>query len=52
MSKGSIPRPYSIPKDQFDEQFDAIFGKKENKEPATSGSNLLEDEKDDRTRED
>ena len=28
MGKGSSPRPYSVPKDKFNEQFDAIFGKK------------------------
>ena len=28
MSKGSKPRPISIPKKQFDEQFEAIFGKR------------------------
>jgi hypothetical protein len=30
MGKGSSPRPYSVPKTKFDEQFDLIFGKKQN----------------------
>lgn len=28
MSKGSNPRPYSVPKEQFRDNYDAIFGKK------------------------
>jgi len=28
MSKGSAPRPLSVPKKDFDEQFEKIFGKK------------------------
>jgi len=27
--KGDAPRPLSIPKEQFDKNFEAIFGKKE-----------------------
>jgi hypothetical protein len=27
--KGSKPRPFSVSKDEFDNRFDAIFGKKE-----------------------
>ena len=42
--KGSAPRPYSVPKDTFDQNFDRIFDKKE---PVDSGSNLLEEQKDD-----
>ena len=26
--KGDAPRPFSIPKEQFDKNFEAIFGKK------------------------
>lgn len=26
--KGSSPRPYSVPKESFDESFDRIFGRK------------------------
>jgi hypothetical protein len=29
MGKGSSPRPYGIPKEQFDNNFDAIFRKKD-----------------------
>lgn len=43
--KGSAPRPFSVPKESFDESFERIFGKK--KEPAKSGSNHLEEKKDD-----
>jgi hypothetical protein len=28
--KGSSPRPYSIPKEQYDKNWEAIFGKKKN----------------------
>jgi hypothetical protein len=28
MSKGSRPRPFDIPKKQFDENYEKIFGKK------------------------
>jgi hypothetical protein len=28
MGKGSTPRPFEIPKDQFRDNWDAIFGKK------------------------
>ena len=30
--KGSRPRPLAIPLEEFDNKFDAIFGKKKNKE--------------------
>jgi hypothetical protein len=29
MGKGSAPRPYGVPREQFDNNFDAIFRKKE-----------------------
>ena len=29
--KGSKPRPYAVTKDEFDQKFDTIFGKKESK---------------------
>ena len=29
--KGSRPRPYSVPKEEFDNSYDTIFGKKEPK---------------------
>ena len=30
--KGDKPRPFSVPKEQFDKNFEAIFGKKEKKQ--------------------
>lgn len=33
MSKGSRARPLSIPKSKFDENWDAIFGKKSDTKP-------------------
>ena len=39
--KGSIPRPYSVPPDQYRSNWDKIF----KKEPAESGSNLLDEQK-------
>jgi len=33
MGKGSTPRPFEIPKDQFRDNWDAIFGKKKPAEP-------------------
>ena len=32
MGKGSVPRPFDIPRDQYRDNFDAIFGKKDKKE--------------------
>lgn len=29
MGKGSTPRPFEVPKDQFRDNWDAIFGKKD-----------------------
>ena len=29
--KGSNPRPFTVPRNVFEDNFDAIFGKKENK---------------------
>jgi len=29
--KGSSPRPYSVPKEEFDKQFDKIFGEPKSK---------------------
>jgi len=29
--KGSRPRPFSVSKEEFDNRFEAIFGKKEDK---------------------
>ena len=31
--KGDKPRPFSVPKEQFDKNFEAIFGKKKKPEP-------------------
>ena len=30
--KGSKPRPYSVPKEKFDDNWEAIFGKKKEKQ--------------------
>lgn len=30
--KGSAPRPYSVPREEFDKAFDRIFGMKDQKE--------------------
>jgi hypothetical protein len=32
MGKGSVPRPYSVPKKEFDDKWEAIFGKRDSKE--------------------
>jgi len=32
MGKGSTPRPFEVPKDQFRDNWDKIFGKKDSKE--------------------
>ena len=36
MSKGSRPRPFEVPKDKFDNNWDKIFGKKDIKEEKKS----------------
>lgn len=33
--KGSKPRPYSVPRKKFDENWDKIFGKKKDKKEPT-----------------
>lgn len=38
MSKGSKPRPISVPKKQFDENWDKIFNNKEKKEDKSKDS--------------
>lgn len=32
MGKGSVPRPFDVPKEQFRDNWDKIFGKKDSKE--------------------
>ena len=32
MGKGSVPRPFEVPREEFDNKWDAIFGKKNIKE--------------------
>ena len=32
MGKGSVPRPFEVPRDQFRDNWDKIFGKKDKKE--------------------
>lgn len=34
--KGSAPRPFSVPKEQFDRNWEEIFGKKNNQEQERS----------------
>ena len=34
MGKGSVPRPFDVPLDQYRDNFDRIFGKKDKQEPA------------------
>jgi len=29
MGKGSVPRPFDVPREQYRDNFDAIFGKKD-----------------------
>lgn len=36
MGKGSNPRPFDVPKDQFRDNWDKIFGKKDPKEDKAS----------------
>ena len=36
MSKGSVPRPKSVPMKEFDNKWDAIFGKKDHEKPQES----------------
>jgi hypothetical protein len=33
MGKGSTPRPFEVPKDQFRDNWDKIFGKKDKAAP-------------------
>lgn len=34
--KGSNPRPFSVPKEEYDKRFETIFGKKEKKYESSS----------------
>ena len=44
MGKGSAPRPFSVSKDAFDKNFEAIFGKKEtNKQDTKENDHDLPD---------
>lgn len=40
MGKGSSPRPMSVPRDDFDDRFDAIFRKKSGTPNLPAGTNL------------
>ena len=33
MSKGSTARPYSVPREEFENKWEAIFGRREQQEP-------------------
>ena len=48
--KGSSPRPYSVPKESFDQSFERIFGKKEPR-VGTPEREAWQDEKNRRARE-
>lgn len=37
--KGSSPRPFSVPKEQFNSNWDKIFGKKEQKKSEEDNKN-------------
>jgi len=39
MSKGSTPRPFEVPRDQFRDNWDKIFGKKQEPNPKPPGKN-------------
>lgn len=43
--KGDRPRPLSVRLEEFDERFDAIFGKKKPKEPLSSADYEFDEEK-------
>ena len=45
MGKGSNPRPFEIPKDQFRNNWDVIFGKKD-KNPTPNDAPKPDDKKD------
>jgi len=34
MGKGSVPRPFDVPKDKFNDNWDQIFGKKDKTKPS------------------
>ena len=40
--KGSNPRPFSVPKEQFDNNWNAIFGKKDKKEDLITSTPAVE----------
>ena len=42
--KGDRPRPVSVRLEEFDERFDAIFGKKKPKEPLSSADYDFDEE--------
>ena len=46
--KGDVPRPFSVPIEQFDKNFEAIFGKRERKtEPVPFAGHIeIEEEND------
>jgi hypothetical protein len=42
--KGSSPRPFSVPKEVFDERFETIFGKKKKTEAEKFDDAIMKDE--------
>lgn len=43
MGKGSSPRPFSVSKDDYDNRFETIFGKKKNVEESTVDESLTKE---------
>jgi len=43
--KGDLPRPLSVRLEEFDERFDAIFGKKKPKETLSSADYEFDEDK-------
>jgi hypothetical protein len=41
--KGSKPRPFSVPKEEFDNRFDLIFGKKKREDNTGIDKNEYQD---------
>lgn len=49
--KGDRPRPLGVPMEQFDKNFDAIFGKKEKKVEPVPFAGMIEIEEEEKNNE-
>lgn len=49
MGKGSSPRPFSVSKDEYDNRFETIFGKKKHVEQPTVDEDQAADAQPDQT---